>query len=433
MAMNELLASHYGTNSEGATEQLEKEAQTALFAKLAAENGIDLNQLSDDQISSLWDSTFKEASDDDEDDKAEKAKKELDEKKEAMSKIAEADFLGRQMAHAYVDELDKIAGPRWDKVKGHASSAGNYLKSVAKGERARGAFSSLRAGADAAKGETKGPHIKHHGKQLARGIAETGAMYGGGGAAAYMGGKKLMGGKKKRASAIDEFAFDLAVEKAAEAGFNSEEAAERMDALFTLDAYEDSAKIASASDLNEAVEIRSLELLEGAGYPIEKEAGEGPGMFRRGAKAVGRFAKNVTGYNDIKNTHATRRQLGAVSEAAAKGKITKEEAEAVHKAVGKPSYTKGLLKATGTAAGATGAVYGAHKLSSLNVLAFDSAVEKAAEAGFDAEEAAQLVSAQIEAGYGDSDKLASADDMNSAVEIRSLELLEAVGYPVTWA
>jgi len=31
--------------------------------------------------------------------------------KESMAKLAEADFYGRAMAHAYVDELEKIAGP----------------------------------------------------------------------------------------------------------------------------------------------------------------------------------------------------------------------------------------------------------------------------------------------------------------------------------
>ena len=57
MSMNELLASHYGTNGGGSSELLEKEAQTELFAKLAADNGIDLNTLSDEQVQGLWDAT----------------------------------------------------------------------------------------------------------------------------------------------------------------------------------------------------------------------------------------------------------------------------------------------------------------------------------------------------------------------------------------
>jgi len=74
--------------------------------------------------------------------------------------------------------------------------------------------------------------------------------------------------KKKAASAIDEYAFDLAVEKVAELGWDPNEAAERMDALFTLDAVPETAKLASAGDVNEAIDIRSLELLEAAGYPV---------------------------------------------------------------------------------------------------------------------------------------------------------------------
>lgn len=281
MSMNELLANYYGTNG-GAREELEKQAQVELFAKLAAENGIDLEQLSEEQIQTLWDSTFKTASDEDKDDKDEKKEKaeaEFEQKKEAAAKLAEADFLGRVMAHAYVDELNKIASGDQEKEAGVVDSA----------RRAGWAASSkARRGAEAV-----GKHLERVGKKVTdkamggtegavekmnpRTAKAIGAgVYAGGtaaaGGAAY-GAHKMLSkdkGKKKKASALDELAFEGAVEKAASAGFDAEEVAARVSAVITL-GVEESAKIASADSLDGAVHIRSLELLEAAGYPVSWE------------------------------------------------------------------------------------------------------------------------------------------------------------------
>jgi len=71
----------------------------------------------------------------------------------------------------------------------------------------------------------------------------------------------------KEASAIDQFAIESALSKVAEAGYDLDEAGQR---LFTLLTEYDTSntKMAAASDVQTAVEIRSLELLEGAGYPV---------------------------------------------------------------------------------------------------------------------------------------------------------------------
>jgi hypothetical protein len=135
--------------------------------------------------------------------------------------------------------------------------------------------------------ETVGKHLESTGKKTFRTVARThgeeqamdprtakrigAAVYGAGAtglAAAGYGAKKLHDAhKEKKSSALDELAAEAAVVKAAEAGWDVDEAAGRIGAILTL-GVEDSTKIASADDLGTAVEIRSLELLETAGYPV---------------------------------------------------------------------------------------------------------------------------------------------------------------------
>ena len=69
------------------------------------------------------------------------------------------------------------------------------------------------------------------------------------------------------APAIDQLAAEMACEKAASAGYDADEAAQRVIAVLTLGAP-DSMKVASAATLEAAVDVRALELLELAGYPV---------------------------------------------------------------------------------------------------------------------------------------------------------------------
>lgn len=288
MSMDQFLAEHYGNPSE----DFEKEAQAELFAKLAADQGIDLNQLSDAQVGYLWNQTFSklaeeeddEDEDEDEDEKAliEEAAREHEEQKEAMAKVAEADYLGRVMAHSMTDELQKISGVV-DTVKGYGSRAFNALKRSAKAEGAREGFREARRYQgyvremqpllkDKAKAEGVAHNLKYFKEQRnaaikrgLKGAAGTTATYavplGAAGAGVYA------ATRKKQSSALDALASEYAVEKAAEAGWDAYEAAGRVDAVVTLGAG-DSMKTASASSLDEAAELRSLELLELAGYPV---------------------------------------------------------------------------------------------------------------------------------------------------------------------
>lgn len=207
MSLSDLINAHFAKTAAD-NEEAEKLAEVELFTKLAADNGIDLDQLSQDQVNDLW-YAFKtagdeepekkeEKEDDDKDDKKEKAKAEFAEKKEASMKIAESDELGRLMARSFMDEVQKLAS---------------------------GQAPTLPKVASAPTPVTSAP-------------------------------------------AIDQLAAELACEKAASAGYNPDEAAQRVIAVLTLGAPE-SMKVASAETLEAAVDVRALELLELAGYPVQ--------------------------------------------------------------------------------------------------------------------------------------------------------------------
>lgn len=289
--MHELLAQAYGTARS--SEDTEKVAQVQFFAKLAADNGIDLSQVSDAEVQDLW-GTFqaKLAEEEEEegkkknpfakkdDEKKEAAAQEFAAIKEAESKVAEADYLGRVMAHAFAQESEKIAEIARSKTKSFpagesrpgvpAQSMGESKKTllgVHPGQHGADAPSRLGRAAQSVK-KYLSEHTdkavdlakKHPGKTLA-GAAVLAA--GAGAGAAHM-------ARKKESSALDLEAAEHAVYKAAEAGFDADEAAERLNAVLTLGPA-DSTKIAAAQDLETATGIRSLELLEQAGYPVTWE------------------------------------------------------------------------------------------------------------------------------------------------------------------
>lgn len=110
--MNEFLAELYGTNdiiASDPSEETEKLAAAEFLVKLAAEEGVDLDNLSDDEIGELLAEVEKTAS----------GEPEVDD--EAQEKLAEADFLGRAMAHAYVNELSEIE--KGAGIRGYAGKA----------------------------------------------------------------------------------------------------------------------------------------------------------------------------------------------------------------------------------------------------------------------------------------------------------------------
>ena len=282
--MDQFLAEYYGTNGTDKTaaasnqEDLEKDASVELFLKVAGEQNIDIANMPDEQVAQLyagWTQKVAEAN-------AAPAQTgptvediaaaELAEKQAAAEKVSEADFLGRVMAHAYVQEVQKIAaaaeaggggegdkeaapygvslkagldavkghaGKAYEAGKGHAAAAGKAIKD---------------------KAEQVGEHVKRNrGKYEAGGAAATAAASGGAGYAA---------GKHKKGSAIDDLAAERAVHIAHESGFDAEQAGHKVAAVRELDLLKESEKVASAPDVDTAVGIRALEYLEAAGYPV---------------------------------------------------------------------------------------------------------------------------------------------------------------------
>lgn len=225
-------------------EDLEKAASARLFAEAAAAEGIDLNELSEDQAEELYDfwangGEEKTAADEDADAFFEAAASQgidLDELtegqvgelyefwanggeektasaeemladaavKEASAKLAEAEYIGRYMARVYAGELDKIAAEEdsvpsksmMDRLKGAGSYVHGGMGTV--GEKA--SFGKLTGG---------------KAKALGYGLATAGT-----GGLAY-GGKKLLGRNKgseeEKKSSIDDIIEERALEMLIEA------------------------------------------------------------------------------------------------------------------------------------------------------------------------------------------------------------------------
>lgn len=267
--MNEILAQRYDTYSKITSEQdLEKNAAAEFLVKLAAEEGVDLDSLSDAEVSELLGEIEKNASAPD------------TETTDEQEKLAEADFLGRAMAHAYVDELaeiDKVAGrgvgsggiesgPK--DAPGWGAKAMEKAQRIGKGQEAYAARG--KGGEKGVKGllnQLKGFHTTG-GKQISSALAKgskekllsrLGRAAGGAahfapaaagvGALGYGAYKALGGGSEKRS-------FDEQLETAAQ------HRAYQM----LLDAGYDLEKVAEAD-----ITTRALQMLESAGYPVNWE------------------------------------------------------------------------------------------------------------------------------------------------------------------
>ena len=282
--MNSALAQMYGTGGVD-TEEQEKIANLELFAKLAAQHNIDLSSLSDEQVQELYAQTFdtempKTASDDEDDedkeDKKAKAEEYVEEKKAFQEKFAEADLMGRVMAHAFVQERDEIekaakkteVGMPQNKPAPASPKSGTLLGMPpnANKEPGKGAVAWAKAKGKGGKALEAVKRFSHTNKGKAVGAALGGAALAGGGYAAYKGLK----GKEKKSSAeqFEELAAEQAIKIAAAAGFDADEAFNRVNAAYILGVAE-TEKIASVQNVDDALHIRGLEYLEAVGYPVD--------------------------------------------------------------------------------------------------------------------------------------------------------------------
>jgi len=325
--MNEWLAQMYGTNTDPQVveEEQAKLAQVELFAKLASDSGVDLDEYTDEQIQELFNEVMlkeaqenepgegaahekseskakEEGEDEGEAATKEKAKEEFAEKKAFSEKFAEADFMGRVMAHAFTQEKDAIEKtakedkkPLSERVgeaagrnleKGTAAVGGGYGGAVGG---VGGAVAARKAGEKIVGKHwvrsQQGGKLGRLGKAIGgkKGQIAGAALGAAGGAAAgglagrgygrFAKGMTRGAAEEKKASAtpnLDLIAAEHAVKIAEAAEYDTDEAIERLNAVLTL-GVEDSEKLAYAPDEETAVHIRGLELLESAGYPVNWE------------------------------------------------------------------------------------------------------------------------------------------------------------------
>lgn len=307
MAMNQWLAEMYGTGAQ-AEEAQEKVAELELFAKLAADNGIDLTTLEPEQVATLYAETFGkvaqegEEEEDDEDEAPPKKEKESDEEKEKESaaqaavaeheaakegaaKFAEADIMGRTMAHAFVNELEEIDKEAAGKVEAAKKGAKKLYGAAAKkakqvarkekgvskgvGERLMAAGSKAGKKVGLLKKNLKGSAGTK--RTVGRAALAAGAL--GGAGAAYGAGKAL---QRKESSALDILAAEEAVKIAEAGGWDTDECVDLLEKVLTEGPGE-SEKIAFVEDTADAITVRGFELLEKCGYAVNWEAVFGGG------------------------------------------------------------------------------------------------------------------------------------------------------------
>lgn len=267
--MDPRLAEIYGTNSEEQTQDTEKVAAAQLAEKLAGDESLNLDGMSEDQIEALAQEVLSQENGQEQEaatEETEEAAEETEEK-QASEKLAEADYLGRVMAHSYVQELKNIekqagmketAGKVMGHVKRHASDVKEGfkdLKEMAKSPRQAGSALKHSVKSQGVKGTVKG----NKNSLKALGVAGAGAA--GAGAAA----KKYKDKKSSTASALDTLAAQRAIEILAENGIDLNEQAEEV---------EEKTASNPADVLAAAVEARAMELLQAEGYEFESEESE---------------------------------------------------------------------------------------------------------------------------------------------------------------
>ncbi len=265
MPMDPTLAALYGTE-QTETEDTEKLAAAKLAEELGEEGSVE--ELSDEQAEELAQQVLAEEEEgaeveEPEDEEGQEKVSEAAEE-EAQEKLAEADYLGRVMAHAYTQELRKIAEAepaKKGKIREYAGKAWEATKK-APGQYGRAMRGSGAGGWKGALGAGKG---WKRGAQVWGARGGTAAAVGGAGYAAY---KKLKGKKKQSAAeptALDILAERRALQILAENGIdpNAEVETEATEKL--------SASQEQEQALMSAVERRAFEMLERAGYVQAEE------------------------------------------------------------------------------------------------------------------------------------------------------------------
>lgn len=242
--MDKILADIYGTNQTADASDVEKLAAAEMAEGLAEDNNLDIDGLSADQIEGLAQAVLTDMQGEQEtSEQAPQGEEEVDE--EVMAKVAEADRLGRVMAHSMWQEMGSIqkeaAGlvdSKGNPISSSGSSAGRAVSRkkdelVASAKKHLGAvdeaieskadkaakfiagkaskgMAAAKSGLAAAK--SRGAEAAGKvGTHLAKNKGKYGIL-GATGLAAAGAHKAMSGGKKKKASALDTLAEARALE-----------------------------------------------------------------------------------------------------------------------------------------------------------------------------------------------------------------------------
>lgn len=238
--MDPRLAELYHTNED--TSDVEKTAAAELAEKLASADDVNIDGMSNEDIEALAKDVLS-TEEQTEEPAAEETEEteEGSEDKTAEAKFQEADYLGRVMAHAYVNELKDIDKDATEKTAGKMSGVMSKIKGMAGKAKGKGKEMAGKAG----------KMLKKHKKKA------IGAAAAGGAAAAFGAGRM-----SKQSSAVDALALERAKEILAENGYEVP--------AQTEEAPAEGEKQASKYDvLAEAVEARAMELLKAEGFKFE--------------------------------------------------------------------------------------------------------------------------------------------------------------------
>ena len=270
--MDEFLDELYGTSGIIGEDDMEKQAAAEFLVKLAEDEGVDLDNLSDEEIGGLM---------------AEIEGGEMED--ESQEKLAEADFLGRAMAHAYVNELyniekqAKTRGVKPDQIKNFpqqptAAQAAKFEAQVradqaAKVERARKA-----ADTPAGKGYSGGSSVSDaEWKARETGMGERAAHKRRGrlGRAGRYVAEWHRGGAQQVREAIRRKGKGFAHRAGLAArGLGKFAPAAALAAGAGYGGYKALSKKSFDEEFEAMAEQRALEMLEHAGYDVEKVASD---------------------------------------------------------------------------------------------------------------------------------------------------------------
>ncbi len=258
------------------------------LAKVAAANGIDLDDVSRDEYHEAFESLAQQMSE----------PGYFEKKAEMEEKVAEADYIGRYMAHAFLDELsgddgEKIARARWkeeaDKRTGKTSPAGGtrrpqesgfaqFAKSEEKMRSEAAGKAERKARTEAARGRIK-DYAKKQYRRVAKPVGRAALTLGRAVGVQNRGRAKLVGGALMAAGGAGAGgaaygAKKLMDKKSLDEAFESDAIAYANALLVENELIDPNSveiefsKFAeySGEDYDEAVELRAQELLEEAGW-----------------------------------------------------------------------------------------------------------------------------------------------------------------------